>query len=324
MTDNTAGSTHSTASVDLRTTIVVSAQTLVFVFVCCLTTNIQLGRSVAGCYLVIMFVLEWQRLTEREWLFACLQCMIESALQHLMWPVCSVAELQLMNSVFVSVHTVFFRAHCSTQEVTISVISGSSLSLLGVSQQPDAVSTEADLCRGHCWWGFKMFRPIYAFHSFLIRLGFPLSRHVNASSADISCLTSVASLGAVGQGLGEERKRSKRGGERGRKRGGKTDGLVSSLRWHGDERKKIWKIKIEVCSSCQRAGNHAFISWNIESMKEWKNQLDVVYLFPPQKDFIALLHWALCSLLSAVLPFLAITASFKWLYLTKCAAEWLT
>lgn len=84
-----------------------------------------------------------------------------------------------------------------------------------------------------------MFRPIYAFHSFLIGLGFPLSRHVNASLADISCLISVASLGAVGQGLGEERKRIKRGGERGRERGGKIDGLVSSLRGHGDEREKI-------------------------------------------------------------------------------------
>lgn len=78
------------------------------------------------------------------------ECMIGSALQHLMWPVHRGADLQLMNSMFVSVHTVFFRAHCSTQEVTISVISGSSLSLFGVSQQPDAVSTEAGLCGGHC------------------------------------------------------------------------------------------------------------------------------------------------------------------------------
>lgn len=93
--------------------------------------------------------------TDRKRVIVCMfaECMIESALQHLVWPVRSVAELQLMNSMFVSVHAVFFRAHCSTQEVTISVISGSSLSLLGVrvrvSQQPDAVSTEADLCRGH-------------------------------------------------------------------------------------------------------------------------------------------------------------------------------
>ena len=170
------------------------------------------------------------------------ECMIGSALQHLMWPVHRAADLQLMNSMFVSVHTVFFRAHCSTQEVTISVISGSSLSLFGVSQQPDAVSTEAGLCGGHCWWGFKMFRPIYAFHSFLTGLGFPLSRHVNASSADISCLILVASLGAAGQGLGEERKRSKGGGEREGEKKSWKDWLASqqskmTWRWEGENLK---------------------------------------------------------------------------------------
>lgn len=119
------------------------------------------------------------------------------------------------------------------------------------------------------------------FHSFRLGLGFPLSsagcfktcqRWFRQTFPVSYQRPPQAALGAVGQDQREEKKEPREGEKR---RGGKTDWQVSSLRWHGDEREKILKIKKEAwAASCQQAGNHAFISWNIESMSEWKNRLD--------------------------------------------------
>lgn len=212
-------------------------------------------------------------------MFAEYVCESGSALQHLIcqcsWPKEWIACLFVWGR-YSSKHIASLR----TEEVTIYVISGSSLILFNVSQQPGIVSTDADPREGRCWWDFKIFDRFMTFHSFRVGLGFPLSsagcfktcqRWFRQTFPVSYQWPPQAALGAVGQDQREDKKEPREGAKR---RGGKTDWLVSSLRWHGDEREKILKIKREAWASCQQAGNHAFISWNIESMSEWKNRLD--------------------------------------------------
>lgn len=121
--------------------------------------------------------------------------------------------------------------------------------------------------------------------------------------ADISCFISMTfpgSSGCSGAGHG-----------RGQKNRGRWKDWAASQQPDG---RQIWKIKKGACASCEHTGNHAFISWNIEPMREWKNM--------PLRGLL------LCSLNrwnnSSTVSLLFLLLPFSWHLLVTSVAGWLT